>query len=73
MRDAGFELLEIEDVSDNVMPWLEPKLREAVAAHWPEVQHRMGDAAEKAVDNWYYLFEYMAENLGYTIITARKK
>jgi cyclopropane fatty-acyl-phospholipid synthase-like methyltransferase len=72
MKTAGFELLEIEDISQNVMPWLEAKLRESVAEHWSDVVRLMGDQADKAVDNWYYLFEYMAENLGYTMITARR-
>jgi len=72
MDEAGFELLEIEDVSVNVMPWLEPKLKDAIERNRAAVEEAMGDNAEKAIDNWLYLFEYMAENLGYTIVRARK-
>lgn len=72
MADAGLELLQIDDITPNVMPWLVPKLQEAIAQHRSEVDAVMGAGAEKAIDDWLYLFEYMSENLGYMVVTARK-
>lgn len=72
MAEAGFELVGVDDITENVMPWLVPKLKEAIAAHRAEVDAAMGDKAEEAIDEWVYLFEYMSENLGYVVVTARR-
>jgi cyclopropane fatty-acyl-phospholipid synthase-like methyltransferase len=72
MAEAGFELVGIDDITENVMPWLVSKLREAIEQHRPKVVEMMGDEADKAIEDWVYLFEYMAENLGYMVVTARK-
>jgi cyclopropane fatty-acyl-phospholipid synthase-like methyltransferase len=71
MADAGLELLQIDDITANVMPWLVPKLRDAINQHRGKVDEVMGANAEKAIDDWLYLFEYMSENLGYMVVTAR--
>ncbi|MBM3553016.1 MAG: methyltransferase domain-containing protein [Alphaproteobacteria bacterium] len=73
LEDAGFELVSIDDITANVMPWLVPKLKETLAAHEREIYAVVTDATEKMIDDWVFLFEYMAENLGYMIVTARKK
>lgn len=73
MDEAGFDLVEILDVTGNVMPWLVTKLREAIDTHADEVFRIMGDDAEKAIEDWLFLFEYMSENLGYMVVTARKR
>ena len=73
MADAGLELLQIDDITANVMPWLVPKLKEAIDQHRGKVDEVMGANAEKAIDDWLYLFEYMSENLGYMVVTARKR
>jgi ubiquinone/menaquinone biosynthesis C-methylase UbiE len=72
MAEAGFELVAIDDITANVMPWLVPKLKDAIEEHRPRVVELMGDATDKAIDDWVYLFEYMSENLGYMLVTARK-
>jgi cyclopropane fatty-acyl-phospholipid synthase-like methyltransferase len=72
MTQAGLELVEIRDITANVMPWLVSKLKEAIEEHRPRVVELMGDATDNAVDDWLYLFEYMSENLGYVVVTARK-
>jgi hypothetical protein len=72
MAEAGFELTGIDDITANVMPWLVPKLRAAIDDHKHEVAELIGDNVEKAIDDWVYLFEYMSENLGYVVVTARK-
>ncbi len=72
LADTGFELVALEDITANVMPWLVSKLREAVAQHRAKVDELMGDQADKAIEDWAFLFEYMAENLGYILVTARR-
>ncbi|MEX2631034.1 MAG: methyltransferase domain-containing protein [Tistlia sp.] len=73
MAEAGFELVEIEDISENVMPWLVPKLTEALEEHRGTLVEMFGEETEKMIENWIFLFEYMSENLGYMVVTARKK
>jgi cyclopropane fatty-acyl-phospholipid synthase-like methyltransferase len=73
MADAGLELLQIDDITANVMPWLVPKLKDAIDQHRGKVDEVMGANAKKAIDDWLYLFEYMSENLGYMVVTARKR
>lgn len=72
MADTGFELVQIDDVTPNVMPWLVPKLKEAIEQHRDAVVRLIETDVEKAIDDWVYLFEYMSENLGYMLVTARK-
>jgi cyclopropane fatty-acyl-phospholipid synthase-like methyltransferase len=72
MEETGFELLGIDDITENVMPWLVPKLKETLAEHKQEIIELFNDNADKAIDDWVYLFEYMSENLGYMVVTARK-
>jgi ubiquinone/menaquinone biosynthesis C-methylase UbiE len=73
LADAGFELVGIDDITENVMPWLVAKLKQAIEDHRPEVCALIGADVDKAIDDWIYLFEYMSENLGYMIVTARKR
>jgi cyclopropane fatty-acyl-phospholipid synthase-like methyltransferase len=72
MAETGFELVAIDDITENVMPWLVPKLKETIAEHKKEIIDLFNDTADKAIDDWVYMFEYMSENLGYMIVTARK-
>lgn len=72
MDEAGFELESIDDITENVMPWLVSKLEETIEVNKKKIVELMGDDADKAIDDWVYLFEYMSENLGYMLVTARK-
>jgi cyclopropane fatty-acyl-phospholipid synthase-like methyltransferase len=72
MAEAGFELIGIDDITENVMPRLVPKLKETLEEHKQLIDALLGDTADKAMDNWIYFFEYMTENLGYMVVTARK-
>ncbi|KJV07917.1 SAM-dependent methyltransferase [Methylocucumis oryzae] len=67
--EAGFALVECWDITENVMKPLVGKFKQALEQHKDAVA---ACADDKAVDNWVYLFEYMSENLGYVLITARK-
>lgn len=71
LKEAGFELLEIDDITDKVMPQLVAKLTETLAAHEDQILALIAEP-KKATADWLYLFEYMSENLGYIVVTARK-
>lgn len=73
LDEAGFDLVKIDDVTANVMPWLVSKLQDALTANRDAVVERFGEATDKAIDDWLYVFEYMSENLGYILVTARKR
>ncbi|MDO9103819.1 MAG: methyltransferase domain-containing protein [Methylovulum sp.] len=70
LDEAGFELVELWDITENVMVPLVPKFKEAIDEHKQEI---LKCATEKEIDDWIYLFEYMSENLGYILVTARKR
>ena len=72
MAEAGFELVGIDDITANVMPWLAPKLKDTIEEHKQVIYETITEDTEKAIDNWLYLFEYMSEQLGYMLVTARK-
>lgn len=73
LAETGFELVAINDITANVMPWLVPKFRETLERHHQQIQDTVPGITEKTIDDWIYLFEYMSENLGYIILTARKR
>ena len=70
MKEAGFELVELIDVTENVMVPLLPKFKEALEKHKDAI--KASNISEKEVDNWVYTFEYMSQNLGYMLVVARK-
>ncbi|HEY8359007.1 MAG TPA: methyltransferase domain-containing protein [Ramlibacter sp.] len=72
LAEAGFELVGIDDITANVMPYLVPKFRETLAAHRQEIEDTVVGITEETIENWVFLFEYMSENLGYMIVTARR-
>ena len=73
MQRTGFELLGVEDITANVMPWLVSKFKETLAQHETLIKQAVPEDTDKIVDNWVYLFEVMSENLGYVIVSARRK
>lgn len=73
MQRTGFELLEIEDITGNVMPWLVSKFKETLVQHEALIKQAVPEETDKVVDNWVYLFEVMSENLGYVIVSAKRK
>lgn len=73
MAEAGFELVEIQDITENVMPWLVEKLKKSLDDHMETVVGMFGEETEQVIDDWLFMFEYMSENLGYMVVTARKR
>jgi len=70
LKEAGFELVDIWDITENVMVPLVPKFKETIEAHKQEIL--ASGATQKSIEDWIYVFEYMSENLGYVLVTARK-
>ncbi len=68
--DAGFELVSYHDVSDNVMSPLVEKTKELIAT---ETELLSMHSSPAAIDDALYVYDQMAGNLGYALITAKKK
>jgi cyclopropane fatty-acyl-phospholipid synthase-like methyltransferase len=73
LAETGFELVELRDITANVMPWLASKLRETLDRHQQQIHDIAPAITEKDIEDWVYLFEYMSENLGYILLTLRKR
>lgn len=71
LKKCGFELLEIDDITDKVMPYLVNKLTAALNIYRDQIKEKVSDLETK-ITNWLYLFEYISKNLGYIIVTAKK-
>lgn len=71
LDEAGFKLLEIDDITDKVMPYLVQKLSLTIEKNKDQIYMKISNP-EKTTDNWLYLFEYMSLNLGYIIVTAQR-
>ncbi|BCG49546.1 methyltransferase domain-containing protein, PedE homolog [Candidatus Profftella armatura (Diaphorina cf. continua)] len=72
LHKSGFELIKIDDITSNVMPLLVLKLTEAISTYKEKI-YKFIPNPEKSIDNWIYLFKYMSKNLGYIIVTAKKR
>ncbi|TAN49375.1 MAG: methyltransferase domain-containing protein [Methylococcaceae bacterium] len=70
LEDAGFELVELWDITSHVMAPLVPKFKKALAMHKQSLKNSI---TEKTVEDWIYALEYMSKNLGYILVTARKR
>ncbi|MFT4924041.1 MAG: cyclopropane fatty-acyl-phospholipid synthase-like methyltransferase [Phenylobacterium sp.] len=70
LDEAGFDLIEIDDITEFVIPPLVPKIKEAYAQHKSEV---LTYVDEDSIPRWVQMFEDMCNNLGYMLVTARKR
>ena len=70
LAETGFELVELLDITPYVMVPLVPKFKAVLDVHKADIL--AGGLTEKAIDDWVYAFEYMSENLGYMLVSARK-
>jgi ubiquinone/menaquinone biosynthesis C-methylase UbiE len=70
LDEAGFDLIEIDDVTEFVIPPLVPKVKVAFKQYESEIlQYVEGDA----FDRWTRMFEDLCENLGYMLVKAKKR
>jgi cyclopropane fatty-acyl-phospholipid synthase-like methyltransferase len=70
LEETGFEAVEILDVTPYVIHPLAQKLKEACVAYRAEILKLV---PAEAIDDWLWGFEDFCANLGYLLVTARKK
>lgn len=70
IEEAGFELVEIHDVTEFVIPPLVPKITEGYRKYEKEVLTYVG---EDSIPRWIKMFEDMCANLDYVLFTVRKR
>jgi cyclopropane fatty-acyl-phospholipid synthase-like methyltransferase len=70
LNASGFELLDITDVSEHVMPQLVPKITETIALHRQKILDLVGkDVIDGTIDS----FRAMSDNLQYVLVSARRQ
>jgi ubiquinone/menaquinone biosynthesis C-methylase UbiE len=69
LSEAGFELLELVDVTEQVSVPFPAKFRQAFETHRSEVSSYV---QEDSFSKWLTLHEELSRNLGYVIVTARR-
>ncbi|MBN3884381.1 SAM-dependent methyltransferase [Nostoc sp.] len=70
LDEAGFDLIEIDDVTEFVIPPLVPKVKVAFKQYETEILQYV---ESQAIDRWVGMFEDMCENLGYMLVKAKKR
>ena len=70
LDESGFDPISIDDVTEFVIPALVPKVKIAFKQYESEILEYVDG---KAIDNWIQMFEAMCKNLGYLLVTARKR
>lgn len=67
---AGFNLLEIDDITQFVTPYLAQRAKVDYEKRKSEI---LQFVSADVIDFWVHMFEYMCANLGYMIVTAQKR
>lgn len=70
LDEAGFDLIEIDDVTEFVIPPLVPKVKVAFKHYETEILQYV---ESQAIDRWVGMFEDMCENLGYMLVKAKRR
>lgn len=70
LNEAGFDLIEIDDVTPQVIDPLVPKIRTAFDQYQDQVLEYVD---RDAIPRWIQMFQDMCDNLNYVLITARKR
>jgi ubiquinone/menaquinone biosynthesis C-methylase UbiE len=70
LAEAGFDMVEMDDVTEFVIPYFVTKSRTAFQQYQSEILKYVDDGA---IDRWVQMFEDMCNNLGYILVTARKR
>ena len=67
---AGFDLIEIDDVTEFMMPFMVPKVKAGFKQYEAE---NLQDVQSETIDGWLQVFESVCENLGYILVKAKKR
>ena len=69
LSTSGFELLDITDVSEHVMPQLVPKITETIDLHRQKILDLVG---KEVIDGTIDSFRKMSDNLQYVLVSAKR-
>ena len=70
LDEAGFDLIEIDNVTQFMMPFMVPKLKAAFKQYEAEV---MQYVQSETINGWLQVFENVCENLEYILVKAKKR
>lgn len=70
LDEAGFDLVEIDDVSAHVMPQLVPATQQTIEKHSGAIVEALG---EDFVGHALEAYRQMSDNLEYVLVTARRR
>ncbi|MDL2123650.1 MAG: class I SAM-dependent methyltransferase [Deltaproteobacteria bacterium] len=68
LKKCGFEVLELNDVTEHVGNPFPQKFQEAFMAHKEEIKHLVG---EKEIQKWLDIHQTISENTGYITLVTR--
>ncbi|MDO9103822.1 MAG: methyltransferase domain-containing protein [Methylovulum sp.] len=69
LAETGFELLDITNISSHVMPFLVPKIKDTIDTYKAEILKHLD---KQVIEETVMTFQYMADNLEYVLVSARK-
>jgi SAM-dependent methyltransferase len=70
LDEAGFDLIEIDDITEFVIPPLVPKVKVGFKQYETQILEYV---ERDAIDRWVRMFEDMCANLGYMLVKAKKR
>jgi ubiquinone/menaquinone biosynthesis C-methylase UbiE len=70
LDEARFDLIEIDDVTESMMPFMVPKVKAGFKQYEAEILQYVH---REVIDNWLRVFESVCENLGYILVKAKKR
>ncbi|MEA5576028.1 SAM-dependent methyltransferase [Anabaena sp. UHCC 0451] len=70
LDEAGFDLIEIDDITEFVMPFMFSRLKAGFKQHEAEVLQYV---KSEEINGWLQVFENVCDNLGYILVKAKKR
>lgn len=70
LDEAGFDLIEIDNVTEFMMPFMVPKLKAGFKQYETEVRQYV---QSEMINGWLQVFESVCDNLEYILVKAKKR
>jgi len=70
LDEAGFDLIEIDDVTKFMMPFMVPKIKAGFKQYEAETLQYV---QSEVINGWLQVFENVCENVGYILVKAKKR
>lgn len=70
LDEAQFDLIEIDNVTDAMMPFMFPKIKAGFKQREAEILQYV---QREVIDNWLQVFESVCDNLEYILVKAKKR